>query len=101
MTESTQENTSEISTTTLDFIRNELLDEELEVGSGDDLLSGELLYSLAVLRLATYVEETFGIEMMPANLTVENFQTDRTLTDFVLREKQGPSAGTRPESGRP
>ena len=43
MSESTQEYTCEISTTTLDVIRPELLDAELEVGSGVDLLCGELL----------------------------------------------------------
>ena len=40
MTESTHENASEISSTILDFIRNELLAEELEVGPDVDLFSG-------------------------------------------------------------
>jgi acyl carrier protein len=92
---------NEISMRILEFIRDELLDEDIAVGLEDDLLSGEVLYSLAVMRLASWVEEAFSIEMTPANLTVENFQTVRALTDFVLREKQGPGAGTRPESSRP
>ena len=61
----------------------------VEVALEDDLLSGELLYSLAVMRLASWVEETFAIEMTPANLTVENFQTVAALTDFVTRATEG------------
>ena len=75
---------NEISTRILDFIHEELLDEDIEVGLEDDLLAGEVLYSLAVMRLASWIEETFAIEMTPANLTVENFQTVKALTDFVL-----------------
>jgi acyl carrier protein len=44
-----------------------------------------VLYSLAVLRLASWVEETFVIEMAPADMTVENFQTVAALSDFVVR----------------
>jgi acyl carrier protein len=80
---------NEISTRILDFIRDELLDEDIEVGLEDDLLSGELLYSLAVMRLASWVEEAFEIEMTPANLTVENFQTVSALTHFVMSATGG------------
>ena len=80
-----QENAAEIQARLLDFIRDELLDEDIEVGPDDDLLSGELLYSLAVLRLATFVDETYAVGMQPADFTVENFQTVAALTDYVLR----------------
>ncbi len=89
MTEGTPATANEISAHILDFIREELLDEEIEVGLDDDLLSGEILYSLAVMRLASWVEDTFSIEMTPANLTIENFQTVAALTDFVVRATQG------------
>lgn len=89
MTEGAPATANDISTQILGFIREELLDEEIEVGLDDDLLSGEVLYSLAVLRLASWVEETFSIEMTPANLTVENFQTVAALTDFVVRATEG------------
>ena len=96
MTDGATGNANEISTRILDFIRDELLDEDIEVGLEDDLLSGEVLYSLAVMRLASWVEETFTIEMTPANLTVENFQTVAALTDFVLSATRGADAGQGP-----
>ena len=89
MTDSVTASAKEISTRILDFIREELLDEDIEVGLEDDLLSGEVLYSLAVMRLASWVEETFTVEMKPANMTVENFQTVAALTEFVVRETSG------------
>lgn len=89
MTDSVTASTKEISTRILDFIREELLDGDVEVGLEDDLLSGEVLYSLAVMRLASWVEETFTVEMKPADLTVENFQTVAALTEFVVRATSG------------
>ena len=89
MTDSEKTDAKEISTRILDFIHEELLDGDIEVGLEDDLLSGEVLYSLAVMRLASWVEETFTVEMKPANMTVENFQTVAALTEFVVRETSG------------
>ena len=92
MTEVEASSANEISARILDFIHTELIDEDFEVGLEDDLLSGEVLYSLAVMRLASWVEETFDIEMTPVNLTVENFQTVAALTDFVSRAIEGGEA---------
>jgi acyl carrier protein len=89
MTDSEKTDAKEISTRILDFIHEELLDGDIEVGLEDDLLSGEVLYSLAVMRLASWVEETFTVEMKPADLTVENFQTVAALTEFVVRATSG------------
>ena len=92
MTDGEAASANEISARILDFIHTELLDEDIEVGLEDDLLSGEVLYSLAVMRLASWVEETFDIEMTPVNLTVENFQTVAALTNFILRAIEGGGA---------
>ena len=90
MTDSEKADAKEISSRILDFIHEELLDGDIEVGLEDDLLSGEVLYSLAVMRLASWVEETFTVEMKPADLTVENFQTVAALTEFVVGATSGP-----------
>jgi acyl carrier protein len=69
----------------LDFIRVELVAEDVEVGPEDDLLSGELLDSVSVLRLATFVDETFAIGMKPTDFLVENFQNAAVIADYVVR----------------
>ena len=76
----------------LDFIRDELVAEEVDVGPEDDLLSGELLDSVAVLRLATFVDETFAIGMKPTDFLIENFQNAAVLTDYVVRATKGRRA---------
>jgi acyl carrier protein len=81
-------NVAEIRGRILDFIRIELVADEVEVGPEDDLLSGELLDSLAVLRLATFVDETFAIGMKPTDFLVENFQNATVLADYVARATQ-------------
>ena len=69
----------------LGFIREELLTPDMPVGREDDLLSGELLDSVAVLRLAAWVGEEFEIAMEPADFVVENFQTVAVLAAYVRR----------------
>ena len=96
MTDGAKGSANEISTRILDFIRGELLDEDIEVGLEDDLLSGEVLYSLAVMRLASWVEETFTIELTPEYLSVDIFKTVAALTDFVVSATKGTDAVSGP-----
>ena len=75
----------EIEARLIEFIQGELTGPGSEVGRDDDLLSGELLDSVAVLRLAAFVEEEFAIPMRPADFVVENFQNVAVLTEYVRR----------------
>jgi acyl carrier protein len=85
MPEKSAPRTHEIESRILDFIREELLGEDVEVRRDDDLLSGEVLDSIGVLRLATFVDDEFQIGMQPTDFLIENFQTVAVLTGFVLR----------------
>jgi acyl carrier protein len=77
------------------FMRRELLSPEVTVNRDDELLSGGVLDSIAVLRLATFVEEEFRFKMEPSDFVIENFQTVAVLADYV-RRTAGP--GDRPPS---
>ena len=74
-------------------MRRELLSPEVTVDRDDELLSGGVLDSIAVLRLATFVEEEFRFKMQPSDFVVENFQTVAVLAAYV-RRAAGP--GDRP-----
>ena len=74
-----------------DFMQRELLSPELTVDRDDELLSGGVLDSIAVLRLATFVEEEFRFKMQPSDFVVENFQTVAVLADYV-RRTAGPGS---------
>ncbi len=76
---------AEIEARLLEFIRCELLlSPEAAVGREDDLLSGDLLDSVAVLRLAAYVEDEFRLGLQPADFVIENFRNVAVLARFVL-----------------
>jgi len=92
MSETNPPTAGEIRRRIVGFIRDELVAEDVEVGPEDDLLSGDLLDSFAVLRLATFVDETFAIGMKPTDFVVENFQNAAVLTDYVVRATEGRSS---------
>ena len=92
MTDDRSADASDIETTILDFIHQELVAADVSVNAGDDLLSGEILDSLAILRLATFVDEEFKIGMQPSDFLIENFQTAAVLTQFVLRSRGAAGA---------
>jgi acyl carrier protein len=91
MTDDKSAEARDIEATILDFIHQELVAADVSVKAGDDLLSGEILDSLAILRLATFVDEEFKIGMQPSDFLIENFQTVAVLTQFVIRS--GSTAG--------
>lgn len=79
----------------LEFIRGELLSPGMDVNRDHDLLS-ELLDSVAVLRLAAFVDEEFRIATRPEDFVIENFQNVAVLGAHVCR-----TAGRAPaDSGR-
>ena len=91
-TGSTSDDTRDIEASILDFIHGELVAADVRIQAEDDLLSGEVLDSLAILRLATYVDEEFKIGMQPSDFLIENFQSVAVLTQFVLRSRGGTGA---------
>lgn len=81
----------------LDFIAAELVPADVAVGPDDDLLSGELLDSLAIIRLATHVDQAYALGMKPSDFRVENFRTATALAAYVLRSSGSPESGPTPD----
>ncbi|MCG8460139.1 MAG: hypothetical protein MI919_27975 [Holophagales bacterium] len=81
--------TDDVEERILAFVRHELLGPGaggVEVDRNQDLLS-ELLDSVAVLRLATFVDQEFGITTRPRDFVVENFQSAAILAAYVRRAR--------------
>ncbi|MEM9293632.1 MAG: phosphopantetheine-binding protein [Acidobacteriota bacterium] len=76
---------SSIEARLLELIQRERMSLVDTVHRHDDLLSGEVLDSVAVLRLATCVEEEFNITVGPADFVVENFQNLEILAQYIQR----------------
>ncbi len=80
-----RDETREIESRIITFIQRELLSLEATVDREDDLLSGELLDSIAILRLSVFVEEEFQLNIQPADYVIENFQNVAVIAEFVRR----------------
>lgn len=67
------------------FITVELLsDRGLMTLNGDDnLLTSGLIDSLAIMRLVNFIENEFDVEVMPEDVTIENFQTVNVIANYV------------------
>ena len=95
MAEETPLPAEEIEARILAFLGEELLGSKVEVPRDDDLLSGQLLDSVQVLRLAGWAEEAFALRLAPADMVVENFRTVALLAAFLQgRLGAGPATGS-------
>ncbi len=54
----------------------------------EPLISGGLIDSFSVVQIAVFVEETFGIVIPDAELTVEDMDTLNQMVALVLNEKR-------------
>ena len=73
----------------LALLRRELLSDGVAVDRETNLLSGELLDSMGVLRLAALVAEAFQIDVRPADFVIENFRNVIAIAGFVSRSISG------------
>ena len=88
-----------IASQVLDFLQRELLSPGTTVGPNDDLLAGEVLDSIDVLRLAAFVAEAFRIEIRPADFVIENFRTVATIAAYVERTRASQAPSVRVPDG--
>jgi acyl carrier protein len=75
----------EIEARLLAFVQRELLGPRIVVHRDSDLLSGEVLDSMSVLRLAAFVGQEFQIDFQPSDFVVENFRTPAVVAAYVRR----------------
>lgn len=75
----------EIESRILSFVEHELLSPGSSLGRDDDLLSGGVVDSVGVLRLAAFVADEFQFTMPPRDFVIENFQTVAALAAYVGR----------------
>ena len=81
----------------LAFLQRELLEPGVTIGRDAELLSGEVIDSIGVLRLAAFVEEEFQIDIQPSDFVIENFRSVAVIAGYVGRA----AAARGPEGDRP
>ena len=55
------------------YIETELLGDGSTLADSDDLLSTGRVDSVGIMSLVVFIEATFGVEVPPEDVTVENF----------------------------
>ena len=75
--------------TILEFIRDEADLEEDEVGPDTSLFRDQLLDSMNLTALISFLEETFSIKVRPMDIVFENLDTVSHMLAYVARKKAG------------
>ena len=67
------------------YIEQELASDEIEDGLEitDDLLGSGILDSLGMVKLITFVEETFDVSIPPEDMVIENFMTVENICEYI------------------
>ena len=69
-----------------EFVKNELLHgRKSDLSPEEDLLSTGIIDSLGILRLVSFIEEQFGIQVPDEDVVYENFNSIRSLTNYLQK----------------
>ncbi len=74
--------------TILQFIREELLEDDIEIAADTLLFSDQVLDSMSLTRLVVFLESTFPIKVAATDIALENLGTVNHMKAFIER-KQG------------
>jgi len=74
--------------TIIKHIEQELASQEIEDGlnATDDLLGGGILDSLGMMKLISFIEETFSIDVAPEDMVIENFMTVENVCEYINKK---------------
>ena len=53
----------------------------------EDLLADGIIDSMVLLKLVSFIEETFGVKVFDEDVTRENFGSFRAMQQFIERKK--------------
>ena len=70
----------------LAFVRDEVAAEGSDVLGDTDLLLTGAVDSLGVIRITQWLEDTCGIEVDPADVVLENFQTVDAMVAYAVSQ---------------
>ncbi|MEM6254386.1 MAG: acyl carrier protein [Cyanobacteria bacterium P01_D01_bin.156] len=67
------------------YISDVLLNGHMQVEPDDDLLVGEIIDSLGMMRLVAFIEETFKFKVPLGDITIQNFRSIETIDGYLTR----------------
>lgn len=82
----------------LRFVRSELAYDDADVGESTDLIGAGVIDSMSLLRLVSFLEERFGIEVDDESLVPDNFRSIESIESYVRSARAAAEPG-RAEAG--
>jgi acyl carrier protein len=76
---------SEFSARIKEFIMTEVSPELglQQIGDDEPLIDSGIVDSLGILRILTFLDETFGVDLASEEIKLENFRTVRLICDLI------------------
>ena len=76
----------------LHFISSQLLSDrpDIRVNAEDDLLSENLLDSMGIMRLVSFIDEQFQFAVPPEDVTIENFLSVNDISRYLASHLNNP-----------
>ena len=72
-----------------DYIQRELLHGRVaDLKEDQDLLSAGIIDSLGILQLVAFMEKQLGIQVPDEDVIFENFQSIRTMAEYVAQHQR-------------
>lgn len=71
------------------YISHELLavNNDSALQADDNLLTSGLIDSLGVMRLVGFIEDEFDVEVLPEDITIENFRTINLIAAYLNKRQ--------------
>ena len=78
----------------IEYLRSDLYEEApgAPISASEDLLDRGPIDSLGVVRLVDFLEERFGIEISPGEVTIKNFRSVDAMLALIARKREGERA---------
>lgn len=67
------------------YISQQLLEGHDNLNVDENLLTTGMIDSHGIMRLIVYIEEIFGLQVPPIDITLENFRTITLISDYINR----------------
>jgi acyl carrier protein len=73
----------------MEYIRDEIVrNRGAVIKEDEDLLSSGVIDSLSILKLVSFVEERFGIQVPDEDVVYDNFKSISALTEYLQQHGQ-------------
>lgn len=78
-----QTDSNDIADKIIQFLLEEVIEDETELDVEDNLLTEVGVDSLGMMRLIGFIEHQFTVKVSPAAFTINNFKNVATISHFV------------------